>query len=220
MPPSGVPDAGRWRAGIRACLTRRSGWRRAGCVWRFIRARRVRAVPRRPVCYVQVVPRRPVCCSASASTRCLPAGWEGRNVGFRRFCTKAPTSENASLPLFNHRFFEWRKFDENRHSAWRVPTVPEAGGLGVHFGCGPHWPQPAVFWKHMQDARRLTMCYACSLCNRCGRADEMKARFGKRRCPSCNAIATDNAARTCARCGATLPPPFPDPPASVPHRPA
>ena len=120
----------------------------------------------------------------------------------------------------NHRFFEWRKFDENRHSAWRVPTVPEAGGLGVHFGCGPHWPQPAVFWKHMQDARRLTMCYACSLCNRCGRADEMKARFGKRRCPSCNAIATDNAARTCARCGATLPPPFPDPPASVPHRPA
>lgn len=53
------------------------------------------------------------------------------------------------------------------------------------------------------------MCYCCNLCNRCGRADEMKDRLGKRTCPACGMLATDDDARVCAECGAALPPPFP-----------
>lgn len=55
------------------------------------------------------------------------------------------------------------------------------------------------------------MCYACTMCNRCGRADEMRRRFGKRVCLSCGALPLDEKARVCAVCGAALPPPFPEP---------
>ncbi|HBT94996.1 MAG TPA: hypothetical protein DEB24_02305 [Coriobacteriia bacterium] len=54
------------------------------------------------------------------------------------------------------------------------------------------------------------MCYCCNLCNRCGRADEMKDRLGKRLCFSCGLEASDNTALICPECGSKLPPGFPD----------
>ena len=56
------------------------------------------------------------------------------------------------------------------------------------------------------------MCYNCTLCNRCGRADEMRERLGKRECPKCHQLEPDNDIRICTNCGAALPPPFPLPP--------
>ena len=56
------------------------------------------------------------------------------------------------------------------------------------------------------------MCYACTMCNRCGRANEMKARSGRRVCPSCGAFIFDKKIRNCTICGEQLAPPFPDPP--------
>ncbi len=53
------------------------------------------------------------------------------------------------------------------------------------------------------------MCYCCNLCNRCGRADEMNARLGKRECPQCHVLVMDNEARACPRCGGSLPPSYP-----------
>lgn len=53
------------------------------------------------------------------------------------------------------------------------------------------------------------MCYCCSLCNECGRADEMNALIGKRECPKCKVLVFDNDVRICPECGAQLPPPFP-----------
>ena len=50
------------------------------------------------------------------------------------------------------------------------------------------------------------MCYCCTLCNRCGRADEMKDRLGHRLCPSCGREEPDPGRPTCPACGATLPP--------------
>ena len=29
------------------------------------------------------------------------------------------------------------------------------------------------------------MCYCCTLCNECGRADEMNGQLGRRKCPGC-----------------------------------
>ena len=56
------------------------------------------------------------------------------------------------------------------------------------------------------------MCYCCTLCNRCGRADEMKDRLGHRLCPSCGREEPDPGRPMCPACGAILPPPFPEPP--------
>ena len=60
------------------------------------------------------------------------------------------------------------------------------------------------------------MCYCCTLCNECGRADEMKDRLGKRECFSCKALVSDNELRVCPNCGAQLPPPFPPVPGGAP----
>ena len=59
------------------------------------------------------------------------------------------------------------------------------------------------------------MCYCCTLCNRCGRADEMRERLGKRECPKCGTLEPDNSLTVCKNCGATLPPPFPLPPSMM-----
>ena len=53
------------------------------------------------------------------------------------------------------------------------------------------------------------MCYCCTLCDECGRADEMRSRLGKRECPSCHVLVMDNDVRECPQCGGMLPPPFP-----------
>ena len=63
---------------------------------------------------------------------------------------------------------------------------------------------------------RPSMCYCCTLCNECGRADEMKSKLGKRECFSCKALISDNELRVCPNCGAQLPPPFPPIPGSAP----
>ena len=59
------------------------------------------------------------------------------------------------------------------------------------------------------------MCYCCTLCNKCGRADEMRERLGKRECPRCKRLEPDNSITVCPECGATLPPPFPLPPEAM-----
>ena len=45
----------------------------------------------------------------------------------------------------------------------------------------------------------------------CGRVDEMRAKQGKRYCPSCKVLILDNTLRICPECGGMLPPPFPEP---------
>ncbi|MCI9129796.1 MAG: hypothetical protein HFJ65_05775 [Eggerthellaceae bacterium] len=60
------------------------------------------------------------------------------------------------------------------------------------------------------------MCYACDMCNRCGRYDRMKDQLGKRVCFVCGADASDGEANVCAECGAPLPPAFPDPEPEAP----
>ena len=61
------------------------------------------------------------------------------------------------------------------------------------------------------------VCYCCTLCNKCGRADEMNAKLGKRECPSCRVIVNDNEITKCPQCGSVLPPPFPDLPVLPPR---
>ena len=56
----------------------------------------------------------------------------------------------------------------------------------------------------------LAMCYCCTLCNKCGRADKMNAMLGKRECPSCKVIVNDKKVTKCPQCGGPLPPPFPE----------
>ncbi|MCI2242488.1 hypothetical protein [Adlercreutzia faecimuris] len=58
------------------------------------------------------------------------------------------------------------------------------------------------------------MCYCCTLCNECGRADEMNGQLGRRKCPGCGVLVLDEDVRACPECGATLPPPFPPLPGS------
>ncbi len=55
------------------------------------------------------------------------------------------------------------------------------------------------------------MCYACDMCNKCGRFDRMKGSLGKRVCYSCGEEVLNNDATVCPNCGSPLPPPFPEP---------
>lgn len=84
-------------------------------------------------------------------------------------------------------------------------------------------PTPTVILSPLRGRRisgftkkGLAMCYCCTLCNKCGRADKMNAMLGKRECPRCKVIVNDNEIATCPMCGSPLPPPFPELPTGKP----
>ena len=54
----------------------------------------------------------------------------------------------------------------------------------------------------------MACAYGCILCNRCGKLTRLLKETGGavRICPSCGTIPPDDSSRTCAKCGAPLPP--------------
>ena len=58
--------------------------------------------------------------------------------------------------------------------------------------------------------KMVQTCFACTMCNKCGRFNKMKTTMGVRRCYKCGNIPEDNNMRICPKCGGVLPPPFPE----------